>query len=259
MASPSGPRKDGVACDGIIKKGQRRGQECGMLLLAKDDPQDESPSIVCPRPQCGEHHSILALLRKAMERGDLNTEAVLTALGYSSSKQQRGEKETMDVKEKEFLDIAFGLSGTRGQRDALEIAVLLQKTLEALEERLGGGSNKHRIGNLLPNLFFEMKPSSEMSVRLRNAAFGRAALSDLAIEIRSGRGSSLFPLSVAPDLRDLHHVYREMLVYLNSAETDGYDHRRNFLRSAITMLPSEVESEIHKAKANRSLHPACSL
>jgi hypothetical protein len=88
MASPSG----GVRCEGIIKKGARSGQTCGMLLLAKDSPEDEAPSIVCPRPQCGEHHSILALLRKAIEIGDLTKEAVLATISEPAKEKFKGGK-----------------------------------------------------------------------------------------------------------------------------------------------------------------------
>lgn len=92
MASPSGPRKAGVTCDGVIKRGKRHGQTCGMLLLAKDDPE-APPAIVCPRSQCGEHHPILTLLSKAVERGDLDKETVLAAIQHSNTTQnQQGER-----------------------------------------------------------------------------------------------------------------------------------------------------------------------
>jgi hypothetical protein len=74
MARPSEDRKEGCRCGKLIdKEGPRQRQVCGKLLVAR-----EGLTIRCER--CGSEHSILDLLREAIEAGHLMPDEVTKSI-----------------------------------------------------------------------------------------------------------------------------------------------------------------------------------
>lgn len=112
MASPSGTSgKEGVKCDGIIKKGARKGQRCGKMLLKKDSPQ-EDPSIACPSPNsyCGKHKSFLALLSEAVDIwGEPLRKKMLAVLTEKNQEKRSQKMKDMEIKQKRTVVATVGL------------------------------------------------------------------------------------------------------------------------------------------------------
>lgn len=144
------------------------------------------------------------------------------------------EKELVD---RELLDVALGLRGTMRDRDALAIAVILEKTLRELKSKMDAGQLE--LPDPLPKfkLHFKDQTSSPKGVRvvLENPW-------DLCVSVGTftdrGSGSTCFHISKIGKLDSvfLKNYQWEISRYLKVA-VEEYTRTVEFVRSAIIMIP----------------------
>lgn len=125
MVEPSETsEKTAIRCAGhVLQRGIKAGQECNGLLLTSDG------YVLCNNEKHPEH--ILSLLRRAIDSEIISEAELYNELNITIT--QGGNVETATAPKNdpntELLEIAFGLAGTQKERDALELAVLLNRTL----------------------------------------------------------------------------------------------------------------------------------
>lgn len=85
MARPSENRLEGIHCENIIKEGKRKGQVCNKLLLAKN-------GLTIWDDRCESAHSLLDLLKKALDLKYLTPKNVLKCIPRLQQKTKEEKK-----------------------------------------------------------------------------------------------------------------------------------------------------------------------
>ncbi len=225
MVEPSEtPEKIGIRCAGhVLQRGAQAGQNCSGLLLTPDG------YVLCNNEKHPEH--ILKLLRRAVANGIISEAEIYNELNITTT--QGGNVEAATIPEQtnidsntELLETAFGLAGTQKERDALELAVLLNRTLLTVRE----------LAKTSPNI-------NEIELGGRGFQSGNAYVKiyfyrGLEIEIGLG-GSTIFKVNHDYVIEKLA---KNLLRFLGGTVED-YHERVNFYRMAIAAIPHLAQQE----------------
>ena len=171
------------------------------------------------------------VLGDAVGRGIVTKTQILAAIGQPNLETKEKNVETT---EQEFLKIAFGLKGTPRDRDALELAVLLDRTLHALKEKTSS-EGFDPASDTLPSFTYQgtsnntLKGTGKRGVALNY----RGPTEGYEVSVSLHGGSTNFALALG---YDLYRLYQEMKHFID-ADVEEYPLVVNFYRTAISILP----------------------
>lgn len=131
MARPSEDRIGGYHCENRIKQSRRKGQVCGKLLFAKN-------GLTIWDDRCENTHSLLGLLRKALDLKYLTSEDVLRSIPELQQKQSKKEGEMASRFDKVMAEISSQVPTVKFDDTAKIMFLTLERLVprEAVKEVL---------------------------------------------------------------------------------------------------------------------------